>query len=420
MRIIFILIAILIGVNQIFVNFRIGSISYERLLAFGFFFLFLKNYIHELKTNTFFRSFNIFIVVFALVQLVMNLKLSIINGVEFKPVLVGLIKSFSFIAFTFLILLLAKKDKKYLDYIIYTHIFIFVFALLQHPLSPIATIITDFKRILFGNIENEYVARKLLKQVTYIQYGISDRFRLSGPFPSTINLSYLLFTSFCLNIYMLYNYKKRFYLISAAFVLIISLLTQTRSLILAEGFIIIGLLAFNYSAKRNLYKIGLVILSFTFILGYFTKQYNSSNQARSTFDVNDNRPLLWYTGLVAVVKHPFGITQKQYNEVRNVMYVRFEDPYVKVLAPHNGLVNIGLNYTIIGYIIIILFLVFLIKNINYLDKQFKTIFLLFIFGYFMHISFHNTFIFIDDYNILIVVILLNLQLNRNKPNLIDE
>ena len=421
MRFTILLIAIIIGFTNVFINFRIGSISYVRLLSFCFFFLFFKSYIDELKTNLFFRSFNIFILSLAIIQVMMNFKLSIVEGIEFKPVIIGLIKNLSFIAFTFLVILIAKKDLKYFNYIIYVHLIILVFALLQHPLSPIASQITDFKRLLFVNPE-EHVLIKLLNQETFIKYGMADKFRLSGPFSSPISLSYLLFSSFCLNIYLFFKLNKRFYFICATFIVFISFLTQTRSLILAEGFIILGLLIFNYSKRRNLYKIAFITVMFAFVLFQLNKQNDATNQSRFNNYEIDNRPLLWYTGLITVATHPFGVTSEQYDDIRSKMAIRFEDSHVKNLATHNGFINIGFNYTLLGYLIVILFFVFLLKSINQLEPKYKILFHLFIVGYILHIAFHNVFIFIDDYYILLVIAILNLQINskNNSLNQLNE
>ncbi|MCP4971734.1 MAG: O-antigen ligase family protein [Arcobacter sp.] len=415
MRFTIILIAILIGFTNVFINFRIGSISYVRLLSLCFFFLFFKSYLSELKTNSFFKTFNIFIAVLAIIQVVVNLKLSIMEGVEFKPVLIGLIKNLSFVAFTFLAILIAKKDLKFINYIIYAHLIILVFALLQHPHSPISSNIMEFKRLLFVN-PAEHVTRKLLNQETFIRHGMASKFRLSGPFSSPISLAYLLFSSFCLNVYMHFKLNKRFYFYTASFVLFISILTQTRSLVLAEGIIILGLLIYNYSKRRNLYKIIFFTVILSFTLFQLSKQ-NTDDQNRLSNYQSDSRPLLWYTGFYTVLSHPLGVTDKQHDDIQDKMAIRLENHHVKELSTHNGFINIGFNYSIFGYLIVTLFFIFLLKKTNQLEPQYKILFNLFFLGYFLHSSFHNVFIFIDDYYILLIVVILNLQLGSNTNTL---
>ena len=83
MRLAYILIAILLGVDNVFISFRVGSISYDRLLEFVLFFLFFKSYLLEIKTNPFFKKYNTFLLLFTVLQALIGLRLAIAGKIEF-------------------------------------------------------------------------------------------------------------------------------------------------------------------------------------------------------------------------------------------------------------------------------------------------------------------------------------------------
>ena len=86
MRFVYIIIAILLAVDNVFILFRVGGISYDRLLEFLLFFLFFKSYLMEIKTNPFFKTWNTFLILFALLQLFINFKMAILGDIEFEVV----------------------------------------------------------------------------------------------------------------------------------------------------------------------------------------------------------------------------------------------------------------------------------------------------------------------------------------------
>ena len=203
----FIIIAVLLGIDQIFIRFKVGGISYDRLLEFIFFFVLFKDFVLELKANSFFRKWCRIVVCLASIQLLFKLYLAIIGELEFQFVYTPLIKSFSFIVFSFLFVVIAKQGVKYLNIIVLVHFLILVFAFLQHPLSPVADQMLEVKKMLYVSAESDRIAQDLKREGTYISGGIGDRFRLAGPFANTINFSYFAFTSFALNMFLFLKFK---------------------------------------------------------------------------------------------------------------------------------------------------------------------------------------------------------------------
>ncbi len=424
--IIFISIAVLLAINNIFVNFRIGSISFDRLLEFGIFFIFLKSYVKEIKTNAFFRKYNTYIVVFAIIQLLMNFKLLMFEDMPIKIIYVSLIKCFSYIVFSYLFLLIAKENTKYINIIIWVHLGICLFALLHHPMSPLSGQIHELKTILYKGVGgNAGLAKKLEGQSLYIELGLGNRFRASGPFASAIAFSYFLINTLFLNIFMYMRTKKNMYLIIIGFVMVCSFLTQTRSLILAELIIILGIWLYMNNKKLNSYKVAAAIAVLALspiVLNKISSVSQSGENSRLTQlnDKGSDRELLWLTGLYAVASHPFGITDDQYADIRREMYYSSGSLSVLHMPSHNGFINTGFNYTIFGYLIMIGFFIFMYRSGKYLSKYYKILFFTFFIAYFVHSSFHNNFLFYADYEVYMVIMLMSVQYYHEKNNKQDS
>ncbi|NRD23522.1 O-antigen ligase family protein [Winogradskyella litoriviva] len=327
-------------------------------------------------------------------------------------ILIGLVKCFSYIVFSFLFYLIAKENIKFVNIIIGVHVLICVFAILQHPLSPISSSMMAIKKTLFASIEaSEGIAKKLNNQEEYIKLGIGIRFRASGPFPSAITFSYFLLSTFFLNIYMYFRQKKGVYLGIISLILVCSFLTQTRSLILAEFFILLGVFVFIHNEKLNSYKVIFTLIGLIASLVFINKiesffTGNKDSRLTKLDDEGSHRDLLWLTGLYAVATHPLGITSEEYAEVRREMFYKFGKEAVLVLPSHNGFVNVGFNYTIFGYPVIILFFIFLFKHIKMHISTYKILFTLYVTGYIIHSMFHNNFLFYSDYDVYMVIMLI--------------
>lgn len=418
----YITIAVLLAINNIFVNFRVGPLSFDRLLEFLIFAIFFKSFLTEIRDNAYFRKYVLFIVVLAVLQILMNVKLAAFNNSDSSLILQSFFKCISFIVFSYLFLLIIKEDIKYLNYIIVLHLGICLFALLQHPLSPLSSQMHELKMMLFkGQDGNLSLAKKLQNQELYIDLGISNKFRLSGPFASSITFSYFLLSTFFLNLFMYLKTEKRLYMLSTGFVILCSLLCQTRSLLLAEVVILISVFLFIHNAKINSYKVIFTILGLVTSLVFIEKidQIFSSSETTRLTKFNDSgseRTQLWATGVYAVMSNPFGVTEEQYQIAKQEMYNKYGNPGILHLPSHNGFINVGFNYTIFGYFIIIGFFFFLVKYARQLFRDYRILFYAFFIGYILHSCFHNNFIFYSDYDVYYVLMLLpfQLMLQRNQ------
>jgi len=92
MNILYTIIAILLAIDNIFIRFRIMGMSYDRWLEFLLFILLIRPYIEELQKNSFFRKLNIYILIFALLQLLINIRLGIVGKIELEDIYTQFLK----------------------------------------------------------------------------------------------------------------------------------------------------------------------------------------------------------------------------------------------------------------------------------------------------------------------------------------
>ncbi len=201
---------------------------------------------------------------------------------------------------------------------------------------------------------------------------------------------------------------------------------NTFGLVLAIALMIFGIFVIiNNNSRLNYLKVIILITILISSLALMNRfdSLLSGNEFRLT-NIKENseattRPMLWYTGITAIVKHPLGITNKQYKKVKQDMSKKLGKADLALLNSHNGLINIGFNYSSVGYLIVLMFAFFLLKSLKFLSKNFKYLFQLFFIAYFINISFHNNFIFISDYDILMVVMIIPLHF-LYEQNLLKE
>lgn len=420
MRILYFLIAILLGLNYVFVNFRLGPLTFDRLLEFLLFFIFFKDFLLEWKKNPFFKGWVNFIIGFGLLQILVNLRMVVQGDLPLMDVFSYFFKSVSFLVFSFLFLLILKKGKRYVDTLLLVHLLIVVFALLLHPLSPLAPTLFKYKALLFPVLDDELMLR-LGTEREYITGGYSTRYRVSGPFATAILFSYFAISSFLLNFYMFIKHKGKFYLFNLLLILAASILCQTRSLILGELLVIGGYLFFLPGPKRKFIQLKLivaVVLGAAFLYTYKLtsneySQISTSDTSRltsvSSSGESDSRPLLWYTGLYTAIVNPFGITSADYWDVKWDFYFQYGHPHILMFPSHNGIINIAFQYSFFGYILFAFFIWFLLQYIKQLPYKYHLFFIMAFLGYAFHVFFHNDFILDDDYLFLLVLIVIGYE-----------
>lgn len=412
MRLLCILIAILIGIDNVFINYKVVGISYDRLLELLLFACLFKSFLRELKYNRFFRIVNIFFLVFLSLQLFVDIRLSILGSIDPEKVFRDIARYLAFVSFSYLFIFIIKKNIKFANIILFCHFLWVVFAVLQHPLSPVSNQVLAIRQQMFASVEKEGLSNRLQAEEAYIESGEGTRFRVSGPFHSPIALAYLMINSLFLSYYMYVKTKKKGYLSYCIFLFMVSLLTQTRSLMWAELAFVSGIFFFNTNMKtRILSRVAAVfslLLLITLVIssgGSDTSIAEDSTRLTRLDDKGSDRPLLWLTGLTVVTTHPFGFTDDEYYQVKRQMYMLYKSPAILAVETHNGLIAVGFDYSIFGYIAFFFFAFQLFRFVAVLNDRIRLTFMLFFGAYMVNSFFHNNFIFSSDYEILLAVML---------------
>lgn len=414
---VYFLIAFLLAIDNVFVSKRIGFLSFDRLLEIIIFIYFFKQFLIEWKTNKFFKRFCLFVIMFISLKLLMNVRFLLIGEIstalEIQKIYTDLFKGFTFIMYAFLFLIVLNKGLKYVRVICWVHLLIIIFSLLHHPLSPLSSQVSEIKKTILTSNDSEHVQfNSSGNEDIYIKQGLASRFRLSGPFAFAIPFSYFAFSSFILAFFMFIKTRKKFYLIMIGLLFVCAFLSQTRSLIL--GFIVITGGYFYLKKEKSIkYKFHLYVATFFAIVPLILFISSISVESRVTQGAShaqDDRPLFWAAGIFAVMENPFGVTNDAYDEMKYYVYYKYGGgPGLLELTSHNGLINVGFNYTFFGYIVFLFFTIFLLKNASLSPPNLKLFFRLILAGYLVHTSFHNNFIFYADYPSLMMPILIGYE-----------
>src|SRR5690606_16171239 len=119
-----------------------------------------------------------------------------------------------------------------------------------------------------------------------------------------------------------------------------------------EMIMVVGYLFFVPVNKNKLYKVKIVVLAIVgFLFLYVVKLGNNGLMGDSRLATvssegkKDSRPYLWLTGLYTAVKHPLGISEADYNEVRQEMFQTYGLSHILKYPSHNGLINIAFQYS---------------------------------------------------------------------------
>lgn len=416
--------AILIGFESVFITFRVGGISYDRLILLLLFFCLFLSYLKDYSSIIFLKRLSNFFLLFLLLKLFSNLYLNLSVQYDFTVTIKDMVKQFNYIAYAYMLFLIySSVNIRAIKVITCIQISICLFGILIHPLSPISSQLFVFKEFLFANAPEEFAAKAVSDELAYVEGGYAERTRLSGPFRSSIRFSYFAFSAFCFNLFWFYRNKGKFFLIAVFLILICSLLSQTRSLLLGEFLVICGFLYAKFQNRNYLQKGVFAGLMFLLGLGIFTISkgfvFESASKSTETSRLSsvsakgDSRPYLWFSGIYTAFRFPFGsdITQKEMAKHEAYLITGSED--ILYLPPHNGVINIGTNFTVFGYLGFLALITWLVSYLKDRDYKDKILFISFYLGYLAQISFHNEVILLTDY-FIVNVIMLNVLLPKSK------
>lgn len=389
--------AVSIGLNNIFIGYKLAGISYDRIFQLLFFSCIFGRYLRDLNISLI-RSLSIFIFILSFLLIIKDLSL-LIQRQEVEPIsfIRELTRTFTYGIFTYLVFYIARYKVSLINVILLVYFSAFLLAFFQNPLTPF----TEFSQAL--RIELFYSNMKDVDLDIYFNFLTDenrDFMRVAGPYGQTITLSYALVACSILTSYMYISFRRNIFLALHFFILVVSVMTLTRSAVAA----ILLLTLYLMSASRQMLLIGLAVLLCFAIYNVETiVSLEMFDRVISVDASSKGKIYLILTGAVALLLFPIGVTDENYMSVKKWMYDIFENQDILVYPSHNGLINLGFEYTSLVYIPFVFLVIKFFKAARVLPKDKARFWILAWLAFFLHQSFHNNGIFYVEFNILIVL-----------------
>lgn len=409
--IILVSIAIAVGLNNIVIGYKIAGISIDRIIQIFLFFILFKHFSKDWKDKN--LRFVLIIISWFLILAIFNNFSLLIQGEDKITVMTFIrdtIRVIMYGIFTYLVYYLLKNDIKKLNIILFIQFLAILLAFFQNPMTPL----TDWSQ----SIKVEYFANNMQIQDLDIYQDFMENvnwtfIRVSGPYGQVVTMSYTLVISATLTTFMYLYTNKKVYIYYLLFLFLVSIMSLTRS---AVGSIFIMLLFLI--SKEKVYFFILMTIGTIYVL-FFSNfdPMNLSDYSRvvSSDDSSaQGKIYLWITGATALLLHPFGITDIDYMNVKEWMYTIYHNSDIVKYPSHNGIINIGFQYTILGIFLLIYFIYRLFKMSNILEKKERRFWMFAFFAYLFQQSFHNNGIFYVEFNVLIILALYLVEINKNK------
>ncbi|MFK7971193.1 MAG: hypothetical protein AB8F95_12535 [Bacteroidia bacterium] len=401
---------LLVGVNNIFIGYKFAGVSYDRLVEIVLFIFLFRTFIRSMRDSGVFRMMILVLIVFGIMRQVGDIGVwAQGQTVTLEAFARTFVKSFTYVIFFFFVFEGLKRNP-----VRFLHAYLLVvfaaglLAFFQSPITPFTSEAWNIKLTYFGaNIQSDAFqeGQSLNAEMAEQLLGI----RVAGPYQYSIVYSYALFPALAVSVYLFLARRKSAYLFLFLFFGVVASMTLTRSLFLSAVVILIPLMS---RLKIQYYILGAaagIFLFFYFGLGTALDILLNSRLSNLTNDEGAHRNLLALCGIVAVLRFPFGITNKDYDLVRQEFYEHYGKVSIRDLPSHNGFVNLGFHFTILGYFIFLAWLMLARWYYRNIRKQVKRFFLFALLAYMAHTSFHNGFVFIGDYNVLVVLGLFTLE-----------
>jgi hypothetical protein len=399
-----ILIGILIGLNNIVIGFKFMGVSYDRIAEISLFLILLPRMIRHLKYSGVFRAMVLVLIFFGVLRQITEITLWM-QGEDSN--VEAFTRTFVKSA-TYLIYFVLAYEGMRLSLMWFLRAYLFIvflaglMAFFQSPLTPLTTEAWNAKVTYFGaNLQNESFlnTQKENAEVNENRFGI----RVAGPYQYSIAYSYALFVPFALTIYLLFARGRISNLALFLFFGVLVLFTLTRSLLLAAIILLIPLLfrvSFLQSIGLGIVGIGAFIY---FEIWRYVEIFLSTRLSNLTSDIEVRRDLLALCGFEAVIRNPFGVTKDAYKAIQREYFEEYGATTLLFLPSHNGFVNMGFHFGVLGYFVFMLWLSICLWFYRRVRKQVRIFFPFALLAYIAHGSFHNAFIFTGDYHPLIIL-----------------
>jgi hypothetical protein len=398
--------AITLGIENIFSGYQIFGLPSYRVVQFLLFILIFKSFLKtvlNISQHLVFKYFSLAVLVltfFYYLTVLFNLETSTYD--VFKT---GM-RLISFIIIFYLTYYMLFKNYKYLNIILLIQMISFTIAFFQFFATPFTDDAWAIKMNYFlNNIDADDVL--VLEQ-------LEGRGRIAGIYSFVITLNYALISAGIISLYMFLKTNKTIYKYLFVFMGLVTLMTLTRSAILSYVVMFIWLGVYLYKSYSKNMKIFVISSSFI-VIGYifyevfnFINSFNTSEfiLVSRVFDLGEGsasgRIPLWITGITALLYDPLRFISGSYLEIQQVMYSIFHNEHILQFSPHNGLITIGMRYSLFSLIFFIIFIYIVIKIIKNKieDKVMRGFFYISLIGYFINIFFHNNILFVQDFFII--------------------
>lgn len=392
------LIAISIGLIDMFVFVKVGFLSLHNLIILFCFILLTREFIADFNNQ---RDINQIMLMFFVFLIVKNINYInvIINGelIGSEAVVIELVKIFFYIMVFYLSYWLANNHKKHYGVVLLILTFSAIFGFFEHPLTPFTSEFVVFKL--------DYFAGNLIEDTQLTTESIENEYfltRPSGPYGYAIKFAGVLVFASILSLYMYNNYNSKVYFYMFLLFLVVACLNMTRSAIL--GIIILGVSLLVYRREKFLY---LTCFFLVLIFSLFVLSKIDIAMFDRVSDFSDNssnsRLPMFLAGLLALFDHPLGPTVSEYAAAKSYVYIFYPIDHVLEMPSHNGIVNIGIEYGVLGIVVFFMLLFNLILRLKTLEKCTKYFWISAFFCYMFQGMFHNDFVFIGDYYGLILL-----------------
>jgi hypothetical protein len=402
-------IAFILGTEGIFTGYTFSGFPIIRLSEIILFILIIKSFFNDIKENLLLYFFMKFILVLIIL---LFLKLGVLIFYKHDMATFIFLDIFRVILYGIIIYLgyfMLTRNFKYINILLFFSLLIYLVAFFQSELTPF----TDFSQ----NLKLQYFS-----QNTEIDISEKSLFsRLTGLYSYTLVLGYALLTTSIVLVYMYIKTSSKKYMYYFLFLGLIIFLTLTRSIIISWAILLIFIIFNTFDSNNQIKKIAfLIIILFSTIYGTIFYNNNIDKLSRGlsfTDKTTEGRIPLLITGAYALILNPLGITDNDYTEVKKEMFKVFKHPDILVYPSHNALINLGIQYTILGLIAFLYFLYKILKiYIKHINQKYHRYIQISLLAYITNGLVHNAFLFNLDFPILIFLSILAYEYKLKKDN----
>ncbi len=408
--IIFFFLALSVGLNNIVIGYKFAGISYDRLFQL-FFFVFLSFSFKEYYKNKEILALLVFIFFLSVLYVFGKISL-LVQGEEvfIDEFIRGLVRTLMYFVFVYIVFVLLDNYKWTINIILVVFFLAFLLAFFQNPLTPLTDFSQSLRLELFANNMKD---TDLEIYSTFLEDEARNFTRVSGPYGQTITLSYALVSAAIISAFCYVYTKKYHYLAFTFFTFIVSIMTLTRSAVLAILIIMSYLMLSR--AKGLLITSLIIVVSLTaFLTFYNLDEFIMFERVVSSDESSSGKLGLIVAGLSALILNPFGVTEASYYEMKEWSYSLFKSSEILKYPSHNGLINLGFEYTALVYVPLSFFVLYLVCSCKNMYRDEKIFWFVAWLSFFIQQSFHNNGLFFVEFNILIVLALFKYRIYKCK------